>query len=255
MELNFKGKTALVTGGSAGIGRETVIAFAKSGANVVFSYLTGQADAESLQKELEEAVGSDGVKVLAVRADATKREDVKALVDAARGVTGTIDVLVNNAGSLVKREPISSMSSELWNDIIELNLTSVMLCTQEALPYIPEEGKIVNVSSLAAQNGGGPGASAYATAKGGVISLTKAMAKEFAPRRITVNSVTPGLITTRFHDRFTAPDARQAMIDGIPLGREGRPDEVAALIVFLASDWAAYITGETIAINGGSYLP
>src|SRR5918993_1448460 len=169
---------------------------------------------------------------------------------------GRLDILVNNAGSLIERRSFSEMTEDLWDRVMNVNLRSVYLCSQAVLPAMKRQGKgrIVNMTSVAARNGGGPGSAAYATAKGGVSTLTRAMAKELVSVHILVNSVAPGIITTPFHERFTPPDMRERMTAGIPIGREGTPEEVARAVVFLASPAADYLVGEIIEVNGGQLM-
>jgi 3-oxoacyl-[acyl-carrier protein] reductase len=170
---------------------------------------------------------------------------------------GKIDVLVNNAGDLVERRTLVEMSEELWRKVLDLNLTSAFFCTQAVAPGMIARrgGSIVNVSSLAAHNGGGPGAFAYATAKGGLISFTKAIAKELAPSNIRVNAVAPALIdATHFHESYTPRQTFENIVKTIPLGRAGRPEDVARVIAFLASEDSAYLVGETIDITGGLHV-
>ncbi|MBA3792489.1 MAG: SDR family oxidoreductase, partial [Rubrobacter sp.] len=167
-----------------------------------------------------------------------------------------LDILVNNAGSLLERRSLEEMTEDLWDRVMEVNLKSVYLCSQAVLPLMKRQGRgrIVNITSVAARNGGGPGSVAYATAKGGVSTLTRAMAKELVADNILVNGVAPGVITTPFHDRFTPPDVREKMAGAIPIGREGTPEETAGAVVFLASSAADYLVGEIIEVNGGQLM-
>jgi 3-oxoacyl-[acyl-carrier protein] reductase len=170
---------------------------------------------------------------------------------------GPIDVLVNNAGDLIQRRTLLEMTEPMFRQVIDVNLTSTFLCCQAVAPSMIARGTgaIVNMSSLAAHNGGGPGAIAYSAAKAAIIALSKGIAKELAPKGIRVNCVSPGLIgQTQFHGRFTPPDAFEAAAKTVPLGRAGSPDDVAHAVAFLASDQAAYLTGETIEINGGMFM-
>jgi 3-oxoacyl-[acyl-carrier protein] reductase len=250
VHVNLQGKTALVTGGARDIGRAVALKLAECGAAVVVNYHKSAAPAKALVEE----VRSRGGQAELVLADATRSADVARLADAARSVSGRIDILVNNAGGLVARKKIEEMDEAFWDEVIALNLKSVFLVTKAALPHIPDGGAIVNLSSLAARDGGGGGAIAYSTAKGGVLTFTRGLSKELAPRRIRVNCVSPGLIATTFHDTFTKPEVRQAVAARTSLGREGRPEDIADAVLFLASDASAYITGESIEINGGLYF-
>jgi 3-oxoacyl-[acyl-carrier protein] reductase len=249
---DLAGRTAIVTGGARDIGRAVALQLASRGANVVVNYFGSEDRARALVDEV--SAGGAG-RAVAVRADVTKPQDVAHLVaEAQRAFGGGIHVLVNNAGGLVARKKLPEIDLAFWNSVLAINLTSVLLVSQAVAPHLAEGGAIVNLSSLAAHDGGGPGAMAYAAAKGAVLTLTRGLAKELAPRRIRVNCVSPGLIGTTFHDTFTAPEARNATAARTLVGREGTPDDVAQAIVFLASDAAAYITGESIEINGGLYF-
>jgi len=205
-----------------------------------------------------ERVASDaralGRRAIAVPTDVMQSEQLEHLVAATIEEFGRVDVLVNNAGGLVARKKMEEMDEPFWDTVLALNLKSVFLVTQAALPHMSEGGAIVNLSSLAARDGGGGGAIAYSSAKGAVLTFTRGLAKELAPRRIRVNCVSPGLIATTFHDTFTPAEVRKTVASRTAVGREGTPDEVADAVLFLASDASAYITGESIEINGGLYF-
>ena len=241
---------ALVTGGGAGLGRACALTLGARGARVAVHYLKSRAGAEEVVAALEAA----GTEAHAFQGDLTKSAEVSALVDAVTGRFGAIDILVNNAGDLVQRTPLLEMSDALFQSVMDVNVTSAFLMCRAVGPGMVarQRGVIVNMSSLAAWNGGGPGAGAYAAAKGAVLSLTKALAKELAPHGIRVNCVAPGLIgDTAFHGRFTAPAAFDAAARSVLLGRAGTPEDVATVVAFLASTDSAFVTGETIEINGG----
>jgi 3-oxoacyl-[acyl-carrier protein] reductase len=247
---NLAGKVALVTGGGAGIGRAIVETLGARGASVAVNYLKSREGAEA-------ACAAAGNRAAAFQADVTRLEQVQALVTAVESALGPIDILVNNAGDLIERRPLLEMTEALFRQVIDVNVTSTFLCCQAVAPSMIARGSgaIVNMSSLAAHNGGGPGAFAYAASKAAIIAMTKAIAKELAPKGIRVNCVSPGLIgDTQFHGRFTKPDAFEAMAKTVPLGRAGTPDEVARVVAFLASGEAAYLAGETIEINGGMFM-
>ena len=251
MQVDLTGKTALVTGGARDIGRATALELAASGATVVVNYQTSEERARALVEE----VTARGGRAVAVRADVTREDEVERLAAAAREAGGgRIDILVNNAGGLVARKKMGEMDAAFWGHVLALNLTSVFLVTRAVLPHFADGGAIVNLSSLAARDGGGGGAIAYSTAKGGVLTFTRGLAKELAPRRIRVNCVSPGMIATTFHDTFTTPEVRKTVAGRTAAGREGAAEDVARAIVFLASDAAAYITGESLEINGGLYF-
>ncbi|MBN9391280.1 MAG: 3-oxoacyl-ACP reductase FabG [Chloroflexi bacterium] len=249
--IDLTGKTALVTGGSIGIGREIALELARAGADVVITYLSHPAEEVVAQvKEL-------GRQAAAFKLDAINSAEVDQVTGAAAQVLGgRIDILVNNAGGLVGRSTVAEMSNDHWHKVIDVNLSSAFYCSRAVLPFMTGGwGRIINISSVAAQNGGGPGAVAYATSKAGMIGLTKGLAKELASRAITVNAVAPGLILdTPFHETFTPPAAQKATIESIALKRPGYPPDVAGSVVFLASDLAGFVTGETISINGGAWF-
>jgi 3-oxoacyl-[acyl-carrier protein] reductase len=249
MKLN--GKVALVTGGARDIGRAISLKLAELGAVVIVNYNSSEKEA---CQTVEEIRGKGG-KAIAVKANVTKTPEIINMIEEARKQFGEhIHILVNNAGGLVGRKKIEEMEEEFWDNVITLNLKSVFLVTKYVLPYMPEGGAIINIASLAARDGGGMGASAYAASKGGVLAFTRAMAKELAPRKIRVNAICPGLISTRFHDVFTKPEVREKIVANTPLKREGKPEEVANVVAFLASDEASFITGASIEVNGGLYF-
>jgi 3-oxoacyl-[acyl-carrier protein] reductase len=246
---SLEGQVALVTGGGAGIGRACALALAKRGADVAIHYRRSREGAE----ETAAMVRTGGGEAIVVEADLTSTAAARSTVAACLERFGRIDVLVNNAGDLIARKPLAELDEALFRQVLDVNVLSAFLCTQAVAPGMVarRSGAIVNVSSLAAHNGGGPGAMAYAAAKGAVISLTKALAKELAPQGVRVNCVSPGLIGgTDFHGRFTAKDAFDATARTVPLGRAGTADEVAAVVAFLAAD-ATYLSGETVEVNGG----
>ncbi len=250
--LDLTGKVALVTGASSGIGRATAVALAECGAAVAVNYHRNEAGAEAARAEIAERGGRATI----IQADVTRGTDVRALVRRAAEELGPLDVLVNNAGSLVERLKILELTEERWDEVIDLNLKSAFLCSQAVAASMMERktGAIINVSSIAGRNGGALGSIHYSTAKGGLITLTKGFAKELAPYGVRVNAVSPGVIDTPYHERFSTPEAMKAYVGGIPLGRVGAPEEVASVIVFLASDAAGYLCGETIEINGGMMM-
>jgi 3-oxoacyl-[acyl-carrier protein] reductase len=244
---------ALVTGSGAGLGRACALALGQRGARVAVHYQKSREGAEAVVAALT-ATGADAA---AFHADVTRPGDVRALAAAVAERFGTIDILVNNAGDLIERKPLLEMSDDLFHAVMQVNVTSAFLVSRAVAPGMVSRrrGVIINVSSLAAWNGGGPGAGAYATAKGAVVSFTRALAKELAPHQIRVNCVAPGLIgDTAFHGRFTAPAAFENAAKSVLLGRAGTPGEVAAVVAFLASPDSSFITGETIEINGGMHM-
>lgn len=248
----FKDQVALVTGASSGIGRTTAEALAKQGARVGVNYCKNLAGAEQAAETIREAGGE----ALVVRADVTLSAEVLGMVEAVRKEWGRIDILVNNAGDLLARRTLADMTEEYWDQIMALNLKSVFLCVRAVWQEMAERksGCIINVTSIAGRNGGGPGAAAYAAAKGGLLTYTKGLAKELAPHGIRVNGIAPGVIATPYHERYSPGEVFQRFVASIPLGRAGTAEEIADVMVFLASPAARYITGETIEVNGGMLM-
>jgi len=248
---DLNGKVALVTGGARDIGRAVALAFAKAGASVAINYHSSGDRAKELVKEIE----SSGGKAISIGADVSRGSEAERLVTETCAAFGErIDILVNNAGGMIARKKLEEMDEQFWDDVLGLNLRSVFLVTKAASPHMREGGAIVNLASLAARDGGGGGALAYSAAKGAVLTLTRGLSKELGARRIRVNCVSPGMIDTTFHDTFTAPEVRKAVAGKTSVGREGTPEDIANAVLFLASDSAAYITGESIEINGGIYF-
>jgi 3-oxoacyl-[acyl-carrier protein] reductase len=242
--MKFGGKVALVTGGGRDIGRSVSKRLAADGARVIVNYRGDEASARATVDEIAAAGGEARLH----RADVTNAEEVAALIASAGE---RIDILVNLAGGMVARKTLAEMDEGFFDTVMDLNLKSAFLVTKAALPRLGAGSAIVNVSSLAGRDGGGPGASVYATAKGALMTLTRAWAKELGPQGIRVNAVCPGLIGTSFHDTFSKPEGRAATANNTPLRREGHPDEVADCIAFLASDEARFLTGVNMDVNGG----
>jgi len=242
------GKRALVTGGGQGLGYAIVEHLLDAGADVAIHYFSSEAGARELKKKARRAE--------IFRADLTKESEATALVNDAAEFLGGLDILINNAGDLVQRRWIQEVDAEFWNRVMDINVTSMLWVTRAAVPWLEKAGKasIVNLSSLAGRKGGHPGALVYSTAKGAVLTWTRALANELAPKGIRVNAVAPGLILgTRFHDTHTTDEAKKKTIEGIPLGRAGTPDDIARAVVYLASEYDGFITGATLDINGGVY--
>jgi 3-oxoacyl-[acyl-carrier protein] reductase len=250
--LDLTGRVALVTGASSGIGAATASVLADLGAIVALGYHQNEEGANQVLDQIMKERG----KALAICADMRRAADISSLVKRATDELGPIDILVNNAGSLVQRQAIRELTRERWSEIINLNLTSVMLCSQAVATSMIERkrGAIINIVSIAGRTGGGPGAAAYSVAKGGLITFTKSLAKELAPHGVRVNAISPGVIDTPFHQVFSTPEMIRNFVTTIPLGRLGTPLECAKVIAFLASDASSYIVGETIEVNGGQLM-
>jgi NAD(P)-dependent dehydrogenase (short-subunit alcohol dehydrogenase family) len=212
-------------------------------------------NAEGAEK-VRSGITAAGGHAISIQADVRLSRDIHALVKTATNQFGPIDILINNAGSLIERMKILDVTEERWDEIMDLNLKSAVLCSQAVAGSMIERrsGSIVNIVSIAGRNGGGPGAGAYATAKGGLITFTKSLAKELAPYGVRVNGVSPGVIDTPFHEVFSTPEMIRNFVAGIPLGRVGTSMECAQVVAFLASNAASYIAGETIEVNGGQLM-
>jgi 3-oxoacyl-[acyl-carrier protein] reductase len=247
----LRGLTALVTGSNSGIGRATAEMLAAAGAKVVIHYHSNQAAGE----ETVDAIRALGAKAQLEHADLALPEQARRLVDQTVQHFGGLDLLVNNAGSVVARAKIEDCSLELWRQALDINLTSAFLVTQRAIPHLRKSGRgaIVNVLSLSVQTGGANGAGAYAAAKGGLQVFTRTLAKELAPQ-VRTNAVMPGVIETPHHEQFTTPERMEQYRRETPLARNGQPGEVASVIAFLLSDAAKFINGALIDISGGRYL-
>lgn len=250
--LDLTGKVALVTGASSGIGAATAEMFADLGARVAIGYHRNQDGAEQVRGR----IAATGGKVITIRADMRKAAEIRSLVDRAASELGPIDILVNNAGSLVKRMALRELTEDGLAEILDVNLKSAVLCTQAVAPSMIERrsGTIVNVVSIAAHNGGGPGAGPYAASKAALIAFTKSQARELAPHGIRVNAISPGVIDTPFHEVFSTPEMMANFVKMIPLGRVGKASECATVIAFLASDASSFMVGETVEVNGGQLM-
>ena len=250
--LNLTSKVALVTGASSGIGAATAMVLAELGARVAIGYYQNEAGADRVQQAIIQRAG----KAIRVRVDARVASDIRELVRRSSDELGPIDILINNAGSLIERMRVVEQTEERWDEVMNLNLKSAMLCSQAVAESMMarKTGAIVNVGSIAGRTGGGLGAAAYSVAKGGLITFTKSLARELAPHGIRVNAVSPGVIDTPFHQVFSTPEMIRNFVASIPLGRIGTPEECARVIAFLATDAASYVVGETVEINGGQLM-
>jgi 3-oxoacyl-[acyl-carrier protein] reductase len=249
--MKLKDKVAIVTGGGRDIGRAVSQRLAAEGAAVVVNYCNGADAAQQTLAEIQAAGG----RAIAQRADMTNPVQVEALVKAATNAFGDrIDLLVNVTGGLVARKLLADMDADFFSHVMDLNVKSAFLATKAVVPLMTQGGAIVNFSSQAGRDGGGFGAAAYATAKGAVMTFTRAMAKELGPSGIRVNAVCPGMISTSFHDTFTKPEARKNVASATPLRREGAAQEVAGLVAYLLSEEAGFVTGSCVDINGGTFF-
>jgi 3-oxoacyl-[acyl-carrier protein] reductase len=240
---------AFITGAAVGIGQRIAEKLAENGYDIALTYHSHPADGAV---EFIERVGAD---CLSLQVDVTDSAEVNSAVSATIARFARLDLVVTNAGGLIARQPIETMSDEHWHKVIDVNLSSTFYVVRAAVPHLMPGGRIVTMSSLAAQNGGGGGASAYAASKAGVIGLTRAYAKEFGPRGITVNTLSPGYISeTPFHASFSSDAARMSMVESSAMRRAGNPDDIADAVVYLASPGASFLTGTVVDLNGGSHF-
>ena len=252
MENKLTGKNVLITAGAQGIGEAITKHFIDNGANVAIHYFSSAETADQLT---EYAIGK-GQKGVAISGDLTLEAQANALVEKAVEALGGLDILINNAGSLVARKMLNEMEAEFWHRVMDINLTSMMFVTRTAATHLAknDNSSIVNLASLAGRKGGHPGSLAYSTSKGGILTFTRALASELGPQGTRVNAVAPGLILgTSFHNTHTTKESAAATTAGIPIQRAGNADDVARAVVYLASEYDGFITGATLDINGGVY--
>jgi 3-oxoacyl-[acyl-carrier protein] reductase len=247
----LKGKVAIVTGGSRDIGRQVAIKLAAEGAKVCVNYLNSETQAN----ETVSLIKQNGGEAFACYADVTREQDVKEMVAACLHKYGSvIHILVNTAGGLIERRLLADADEDFLTKVLAINFNSVFLATKHVVPFMQQGSSIINFSSQAARDGGGFGASIYASAKAAVQTFTRGMAKELGPKGIRVNCVSPGMINTTFHDTFTKPEVRASVAASAPLRREGNAQEVADAVCYLAGESSSYVTGASIEINGGTYF-
>jgi 3-oxoacyl-[acyl-carrier protein] reductase len=254
MTTDLKGKSVLITGASTGIGAAAARAFGRLGGRVAIHYNASKSAAEQVAADVR---ASGGESVL-VGGDVTRAAEIKRIVGETLSALGRIDVLVNNAGGLVKRTRIDDYDEEFLHQVIALNVTQVALFMREVIPVMRRQkgGNVINVSSIAARHGGGAGAIIYAGAKGFISTTTHGWAKEVVGDGIRVNAISPGVIATPFHERYSTPEQLKAMQATIPMNRLGTAEECAGTILYLASDaMSGYVTGQVIEVNGGQYMP
>jgi 3-oxoacyl-[acyl-carrier protein] reductase len=253
MASDLKGKAVLISGASTGIGAAAARAFARHGSRVAIHYNASRDAAEKVAAD----VRSLGGEAVLVGGDVTRSENVKRIVAETLAALGRIDVLINNAGGLVARTRIEDYTDEFLHQVITLNVVQVATFMHEVIPIMrrQKKGSVINVSSIAARHGGGAGAIIYAGAKGFISTATHGWAKEVVGDGIRVNAISPGVITTPFHERYTTAEQLKAMQATIPMNRLGTADECAGTFVYLASDeMSGYVTGQVIEVNGGQYM-
>ena len=252
---DLKGKAVLITGGSTGIGAAAARAFGQNGAKVALNFNANAEEAGKVAADIERAGG----KAVLVRGDVTKSGVAAQVVAETVKAFGRLDVLINNAGALIKRTPVADYTDDYVDAVLELNVKQVVRFMREAAVQMRRQGgggAIVNVSSIAARHGGGPGSVIYAAAKGFVATATRGWAKELVRDRIRVNAVSPGVIMTPFHERYSTAEQLAAMQTTIPMDRLGTPDECVGAFLYLASEaLSGYVTGQIIEVNGGQYMP
>ena len=244
----IKGKVAVVTGGARDIGRAISVQLAKEGAKVVVNYYNSDVGA----KETLDEIKAFGGQVIAVKADVSNLSDIQKLkAKTVEAFGDEVHILVNNAGGLFARKTLEEFDEAFYNLVMNVNFKSTVFVMQAFESIMGKGASIINLSSLAARDGGGGGSSLYASSKGAVTTFTRAMAKELGPKGIRVNALCPGLIATKFHDDFTKDEVRTMVASKTPVRREGTAEEVADLVVYLASDKSTFVTGANFDINGG----
>ncbi|HXR55481.1 MAG TPA: SDR family NAD(P)-dependent oxidoreductase [Casimicrobiaceae bacterium] len=251
---DLAGKSVLVTGASTGIGAAAARAFASAGCRVAIHYNASLNRAEEVAADVRFA----GAQSLLVGGDLTSSAKAREVVNAAADHFGGLDILVNNAGGLVARVPIAEVDDEVFDAVVDLNVRSLVTCCSAAVPHMRRAGRgnIINVTSVAARSGGGNGAALYASAKGFVSTFTHGLAKELVKDHIRVNAVSPGVIATPFHERYSTPAMLEAFKAAIPMNRLGAPEECAGAFLYLASDaLSGFVTGQILEVNGGQVMP
>jgi 3-oxoacyl-[acyl-carrier protein] reductase len=251
---DLEGKAVLITGASTGIGAAVARAFAQCGARVGIHYNASLNRAEEVAADVRFA----GAQAFLVGGDLQSSAKAREVVDAAAAHFGGLDILINNAGGLVQRRPIGEVDDELFDAIMNLNVRSLVSASSAAIPHLRRGGggNIINVTSIAARHGGGPGSVLYASAKGFVSTFTRGLAKELVKDNVRVNAVSPGVITTPFHDRYSTPQMLETFKGTIPMGRLGSAEECVGAFLFLASETlSSYVTGQILEVNGGQYMP
>lgn len=250
----FKGKTVLITGASSGIGAAVALAFGKLGANVAVHYNSNQNAAEAVATELR----ASGSRAYVIQADVSDVKAVESMVENVVTEFGGIDVLINNAGAMLERTTIVEATAEHFHRVMDLNFTSVYAACHAVIPIMRKQGggNIINVTSIAARTGGASGSGIYAASKAAVSTLTRNLSKEEAPNNIRVNAVSPGVITTPFHDKVSTPAQMEAARAAIPQGRLGSAQDCVGTFLYLTCDaLSGYVDGQIIEVNGGQLMP
>lgn len=242
--MRLKDKVSIVTGSSRGIGAAIARAFAKEGAHVVVTYKTHEEDALKLSSEINSE--------LVLQLDVVSRTSVKRMMEAVHTRYGRIDILVNNAGINITGD-FDQITDEQWDAVLDVNLKGVFICCQEVLPYISDDGRVINIGSLSGEYGG-PRTPSYAAAKAGVMALTHCMARFVAHRGITVNCLSPGVIESELTAQTMPEDLKEKILSQILLNRLGHYDELSGAAVFLASEDSSYMTAQTMSVNGGAWV-
>lgn len=249
--MRLKDKVAMVSGASRGIGRGIALRFAEEGCNLVINYLQNEQAAEEVEKRAAKA----GAEVLKIKADVSNRQEVQAMFSSSYGAFGRLDIIVNNAGFL-QQKPFEEITDADWDKMLSICLKAPFIVSQEALTYFKKQksGRIINIASMGGQFGG-PKAPHYAAAKAGLICFTKSTARIMAEYGVTCNAISPGFIKTEMSEReIEKIGGETAASKSIPSGRIGRPEDIAAAAVYLASDEASFVTGHVLNVNGGQYM-
>jgi 3-oxoacyl-[acyl-carrier protein] reductase len=252
---DLKGKVVLITGASTGIGAAAALAFGRNGAKVAVSFNASRTQAEAVASGIAQSGGTAHL----IQADVTQAEAASRIMAETVKAFGRVDIVVNNAGALIKRTPVADYTDDFVDAVLDLNVRQVVRFVREAAVQMRKQGgggSIINVSSIAARHGGGPGSVIYAAAKGFVSVATRGWAKELVKDRIRVNAVSPGVIMTPFHERYSTAEQLAAMQATIPMDRIGTPDDCVGAFLYLASEqMSGYVTGQILEVNGGQYMP
>lgn len=249
--FSLTGRVALITGAGTGIGQSSAILLAQAGATVAVHYHSSAAGAEKTLAGIQRHQG----KGFLVRADLTDEAQTKSLIAQVISQAGRLDILFNNAGSVIERAKLEDCSLDLWRRVMDANLTSAFLAAREAIPHLKKSGhgSIINNLSLSVQTGGSGGAGPYAAAKGGLMVMTRTLAKELAPQ-VRVNSIMPGVVETPHHEAFSTPEKMEDYRRQTPLARNAASEEIARTVLYLASDASSFMTGAVLDLNGGRFF-